>query len=383
MPAEIRQEPWRAVVVDQDPEVAARVKATLEGACPDEAAEPLEVHVALTPCEGCRMVSEWRPAVLIVDDLSRCATGRDLLRRVREGDQDVGIVLTAARMDTDKAVDAAWRGACAVLARPFTDTQLVHAVDRALAFHRSRRHERDTRYAFALTLGHELKSPLDAVEMTLNNIVSGLLGPVSEQQVDRLLRATARLNAMRAMVTDFLDWARLSADRRARRLEVFPASEALRKVIDQAAEAAQAMGVAMLADAPEHILLRADRWEIETLLSNLVSNAIKYNRSGGRVIVRVREEADQIAMEVRDTGIGIDPAAQSRLFRPFSRLRDPKAEHVPGTGLGLAIAREIAQRYDGDIDVESTPGEGSCFTARLRRCRGVDIAWDADACPFD
>jgi len=383
-----REREVRIVVVDRDPSVAGRIRAVLEQELPrhlesGEASARVEIFVAPTPCQGCRAVSEWAPALFFVDTLSRCATGQDLLRRVREGNQDVGIVLTDPDLDPDTALDAAWRGASAVLSRPFTDGQLLRAARKALDFHDGRRAERDTRYAFALTLGHELKSPLDAVEMILNNLVSGFLGTLSEPQIDGLQRALARIQTMRGLITDYLDWSRLGAERRRRNPSVFPAAEVVRKVMDQAAEVARDAGVVLLSDVSPSIRLRADPWEIEVLLGNLVSNAIKYNRPNGRVFIRVQEDDHAVSFEVEDTGIGIDPAALGRLFKPFSRLRDPRAEGISGSGLGLAIAREIVLLYDGEILVESTPDVGSCFTARLRRCRGVDLPGAAIPCPFD
>ncbi len=388
MAAEARAQELRIVVVDREAAVAERIRAILERELPGRGVlEPVfdrtDIFVAPTPCQGCRAVAEWNPAIFFVDDLTRCATGRDLVRRVREGNHDVAIVLTAGELNPEIAMDAAWRGASAVLPRPFTEEQLVHAAARALESHRSRRMERDRRYAFALTLGHELKSPLDAVEMTLNNMVAGLLGPVNDTQFDALCRAQSRIQTMRGLVTDFLDWSRLAAEHRRRNMEIFSAAELVRRVVDQAAEAAEAAKIMILTDVPASLRMRADRWEMETLLGNLLSNAVKYNRPGGRVVIRVHEEEAAIFFEVEDTGIGMDPAALSRLFKPFSRLRDPRTEGVPGSGLGLAIAREIALLYDGNIEVDSIPDKGSRFTVCLRRCRGVQQRGPADACPFE
>ena len=387
MATDTRPQELRIVIVDRDPATAERIRTVLERELPrrltsqDQQAD-IAIFMAPTPCQGCRAVSEWSPALFFVDTLSRCATGQDLLRRVREGDGDLGIVLTAPDLDPDIALDAAWRGASAVLSRPFTDGQLLQAACRALEFYRGRRLERDTRYAFALTLGHELKSPLAVVEMTLNNLAGGLLGTLNEAQVDHIRRSLARLQTMRGLITDFLDWSRLGAEHRRRNVEILPAEEIVRKVVDQVSEAARNAGVMILSEVPSSIHLRADRWEIEILLGNLVSNAIKYNRPGGRVFIRGQEDDDAVSFDVEDTGIGIDPAELGRLFKPFSRLRDPRAEGVSGSGLGLAIAREIALLYDGDIEARSSPDVGSCFTVRLRRCRGIDLPDSAVPCPF-
>jgi signal transduction histidine kinase len=101
------------------------------------------------------------------------------------------------------------------------------------------------------------------------------------------------------------------------------------------------------------------------LIDNLVANAIKYNRPGGRVCVRAERHPGEIVVEVVDTGIGISEAALPLLFDEFFRVAQPGGQRVEGTGLGLPICRRIASEHGGVIDVESTEGAGSRFVVRL------------------
>ena len=100
------------------------------------------------------------------------------------------------------------------------------------------------------------------------------------------------------------------------------------------------------------------------VLSNLVSNAIKYNRPGGWVRVTARLQAGEVALVVADDGPGMSPAQVARLFQPFERLDAPRGT-VSGTGLGLALSRQFAQAMGGSIEVDSAPGQGARFTVRL------------------
>jgi signal transduction histidine kinase len=101
------------------------------------------------------------------------------------------------------------------------------------------------------------------------------------------------------------------------------------------------------------------------LLDNLISNAIKFTPEGGRVDVRLAANDGLVRVEVADTGIGISPAEQARLFERFFRASSATERHIPGTGLGLYIANAIVDAHGGRIDVRSAPGEGTTFVVEL------------------
>jgi two-component system, sensor histidine kinase and response regulator len=118
----------------------------------------------------------------------------------------------------------------------------------------------------------------------------------------------------------------------------------------------------------------ADRGEIEMILNNLISNAIKYNREGGRVDVRLTREADRLTIAVADTGIGLTPEEAGRLFGEFVRIRNEKTQNILGSGLGLSIVKKLASLYGGDATVTSQSGVGSTFTVVLRDQPSVELA---------
>ncbi len=108
---------------------------------------------------------------------------------------------------------------------------------------------------------------------------------------------------------------------------------------------------------------------METILGNLVSNAVKYSPDGADVTIAVREEPGWVAVDVIDHGEGITAEDVEKLFRPFGRLQSAIAAGIQGTGLGLHLSRALAHAQGGDIEVTSRPGEGSTFTLRLPRGR--------------
>jgi len=125
--------------------------------------------------------------------------------------------------------------------------------------------------------------------------------------------------------------------------------------------------VSIIVEDCEKLPVLASRYRIKQILINLVDNAIKYNKINGKVYIRADREPDRmVVLRVRDTGEGIPPEHQPRVFERFYRVDKSHSREMGGTGLGLSIVKHIAQLYDGSTSVESVPGVGTTFTVRLR-----------------
>jgi signal transduction histidine kinase len=122
---------------------------------------------------------------------------------------------------------------------------------------------------------------------------------------------------------------------------------------------------------PEGAVIHTDPGLLRHVLRNLLSNAAKFT-SEGSVELRLDELADRVRIEVRDTGIGIAPEDQERIFEEFFQVRTPLHAGVKGTGLGLAFAQRVAVTLGGSVEVTSTPGSGSRFTVELPRAPARD-----------
>lgn len=169
---------------------------------------------------------------------------------------------------------------------------------------------------------------------------------------------------MRTLISDLHDLARLGM----RALRLHPARVELREligpVLDQFVEAATEQGVELrAADPGRELFLEADPVRLRQILANLVSNAIKYNKPGGRVEVRWRAEEQTAILEVQDTGLGIKPEHQDVIFDLFRRIGS--SSKVEGSGLGLTITRELVELHGGQLLLESEPGVGSTFRIAL------------------
>ena len=113
------------------------------------------------------------------------------------------------------------------------------------------------------------------------------------------------------------------------------------------------------------LVMKANDQQLRELFSNLINNAIKYNKVGGKVFVTVSTEANQVIIIVKDTGVGIPEESKQRVFERFYRVDKGRSKKMGGTGLGLSIVKHVVNYYNGSIELESKLNEGSKFTVRL------------------
>jgi len=129
------------------------------------------------------------------------------------------------------------------------------------------------------------------------------------------------------------------------------------------------------------VKLTADPSEMEIVLNNLVSNAVKYNRDDGTVTVVIDHKGEAARIQVTDTGIGLTPEEAAKLFNEFVRIKNEDTYKILGSGLGLSTVRKLAQMYGGDAMVKSEKGVGSTFTVTLKDADAVDAAAGGQAAP--
>jgi signal transduction histidine kinase len=216
---------------------------------------------------------------------------------------------------------------------------------------------------FVALISHDLRTPLTSIMGYLELILDddnlteeqrGFLS-VADRNADRLLR----------LVNDLLFVARFEAGQ----LDLHPTELDLAAVVRQSVEEAKpratAGGIQLTCDAGAVSAVQADKGRMFQLVDNLVSNAIKFTPAGGDVRVSVTPVNGVVRLEVADTGIGIEPQEQQRLFERFFRASTASEHQIPGTGLGLYITRAIVEAHGGSIAVRSDPGAGTSFSVEL------------------
>ncbi len=226
----------------------------------------------------------------------------------------------------------------------------------------------EMRRDFVANVSHELKTPLAAIRGYAETLNDGALAEpaTATRFTERILRQCRRLQAL---LDDLLTLSRLESLERTPQHEAVDLGTIVHRAVDLVSSSAEERQVALKLDEPRGALslppVSGDAEGLERLVVNLLDNAVKYNRPGGEVSVRLGQLDNQALLEVSDSGIGIPPEALPRIFERFYRVDKGRAREEGGTGLGLAIVKHVAQAHGGQIDVESRLGKGSTFRVRL------------------
>jgi len=218
---------------------------------------------------------------------------------------------------------------------------------------------------FMRKASHELRAPLSATHMMLKTVLMGITGKVDAKQEEMIARAAERTDSLMDLINDLLRYSRLEAEA-ALHADYQPVSlaDVTRRTVELLAPSAEAGNVRLASDIrPARVL--ADEEGLTELVTNLLSNAIRYTPDGGDVAVAVSRDAGRAVLVVTDSGIGISGEDLSHIFDEFFRSSAAKEAVQHGTGMGLAISKKLVESFHGTIDVRSEPGHGSTFTVRL------------------
>ncbi len=217
------------------------------------------------------------------------------------------------------------------------------------------------------TMGHELRSPIAAVLSMLGAIRAAVTQPLPEQVTRLHQRMEVRLRELSGLITELLELAEQRSGSRQGEVRHINLCGLLAELVEQHEAQAREAGVELARQCDSHeeywIPARAD--ELRRIFENLISNAIKYSRSGGHVHISSKRVAGELHVDVRDEGIGISAEQQARLFQEFYRTPQSRKHTTQGTGLGLAITHSMILAAGGRIEVESELEKGSLFRVIL------------------
>ena len=236
---------------------------------------------------------------------------------------------------------------------------------------------------FMRRAGHGLRSPLAAIQSLLRLVQEGFVGEAGQRARELIGRALRRTDELIALVNDLLRYSQLQAETEPASRQPVSLDTVLTDAVDTFRPLADERGVTLeLVTEPTTVL--GDLENLSDLVTNLISNAIKYTPEGGSVRVALLREEDRARLDVSDTGIGIPLEAREHIFEEFYRAPNAKALEPGGTGLGLAIAKRVVTVHGGEIGVESTSGMGTTFTVRLpvsERPVGAGTGWPPPETP--
>jgi signal transduction histidine kinase len=253
-----------------------------------------------------------------------------------------------------------WSSIGSIIAWRFNEKSLDKIKKQAAKLEEANRLQAD----FTAMIVHDLRGPIASVFNTAELMQHGFFGPVSDDQKEWLDKMQAACRNVVDIVSDFLDISKIEAGRlNLKRIDLYDLIQgSLKSYTPMAVVKNIAMTTALEPGLPE---IDADERRLEQVLSNLITNAIKFTAAGGQVEVGARQLNDGIRLWVKDTGEGISPEEMGELFEKYRQSTSGKTSQSKGTGLGLVICKKIAEAHGGKISVESRVGVGSTFAVQI------------------
>jgi len=219
---------------------------------------------------------------------------------------------------------------------------------------------------FLANMSHELRTPLNAIIGFSEVLQQKMFGELNDQQTEYLGDIVSSGRHLLSLINDILDLSKIEAGRTELQLTPFSLVAALANAVTLVRERATSHGIALdLSVAPPLDTIVADERKVKQVVVNLLANAVKFTPDGGRVSVQADQLDGNVRIAVRDTGIGIAPEDQRRVFEEFQQARHQTAQSREGTGLGLTLSKRFVELHGGTLTLESEPGKGSTFTVML------------------
>jgi PAS domain S-box-containing protein len=219
---------------------------------------------------------------------------------------------------------------------------------------------------FVSMVSHEIRSPMNSLLMQIKIILDGLAGNVTDKQREILERASGKILNLNNMVSELLDLARIESGLITHEKEAVDICSLLEEQVTfhKAAACEKEIGI-HLETSPDLPTIFAHRQGLDEVVTNLITNAVKYSPTKAEIVITAQAENEYISIRVNDTGFGIPEEDLDKIFERFYRVKDNQTRGIYGTGLGLAIVKSIVEAHHGQIKVESRPGQGTSITVLL------------------
>ena len=220
---------------------------------------------------------------------------------------------------------------------------------------------------FFTNITHELRTPLSLIKGPLSSVLKSK--QLDEKNLSFLKTAGNNAEILQKLISSLLDLSKLESESMKINDMSFSLFEFTRLAASNFESYAQQVGIELIFDykAAKSLYIKLDKEKLETIINNLISNAIKFTPEGGRITISVHDMENEIHIRVQDTGVGISAEEIPHIFERFYQASNTDKAQSGGTGIGLTLSIEFARLMGGDISVKSSPGEGSTFTVRLPR----------------
>lgn len=331
-----------------------------------------EILEAPTGEDGISMIETNLPDILLLDNKLPGMQGVEVLSYIRERKYDIVVAMITSYASIDVAIRATRDGATDFIPKPFTPQELKSSIEniaKQLYLKRItgklKEDGKKIRFQFLSVLSHELKAPLNALEGYLRMMQEKQAGDRIDDYTTHIERSLQRIQGMRNLIMDLLDFTKIRLEVKEEKIQEVDLAEVASLAIVTVQPYAIQMEVSINLEVRSESRIMADPDDMEIIFNNLISNAVKYNKFGGKAEITIDSSDAEAIIIISDTGIGIKKTDAENLFTEFVRIKNEKTRNIAGSGLGLSIVKKVVELYHGTIKVDSTPDVGTVFTIRL------------------
>lgn len=368
------------LVVDDDESMLYTWKRIL-------AKEGIQMSGALSAEEALKLWEKEPFGVIFTDFGLPGEDGASLLKKIKEKNPNACVNVITGMATIEGAVDCMRIGACDYIAKPANAAELAAKARRCLEHQRQNaemgrlREEVEMfkelsrmKSEFVSTVSHELRTPLFCLQGAFDLLMAKTtpILPAGSEDLVEVIRSN--MDRASNLVANIFNFSRLERGALKGNFEQADIGRLAERVFKDMEPLCIKRDIRFTFNAPGvPMMAEADTEYLGQLLINLVGNAVKFTPAGGRIEMRLGEETKTLWVEVADSGIGIAPENQARIFDQFYQVDSSLTREAPGAGIGLALVKAIAELHGGGISVESALGKGSCFRVTLPKRQGGKI----------
>lgn len=323
--------------------------------------------------EALRLFEKGGVDVILTDVMMPKMNGLDLLRRLKELEPTIVVIVMTGYAEKDIILNALKADADDFITKPLNILQLKTAVDKALDKKALKEEIANLKSMdrlksnFLSLISHKFRTPLTAISLFLQNLAGGVYDPDDPESRRNLELICGQSRYLENLVAELLVFSRFMAPGEGVHLEPCSLHELVRPLVSASREAAAKPGVVATFDLAPLPPLPLDREKIAFAIGQVIDNAFKFSREQGAVTVSLKEERGECRLTVEDAGVGISKEELPKIFEKFYQVDPEGTGQIRGFGLGLFYAREFVKIHGGTITVESEPGKGTCVTVVLPR----------------
>jgi signal transduction histidine kinase len=367
---------FKILIIDDEPGIREGTKRILQNFKVDypfmDEQIDFQVLEAGTGKSGIEIIDRELPEILLLDNKLPDIQGVEVLEYIKNKHYDIIVVMITSYASLELAVKATRDGAYDFIPKPFTPQEIrasVENITKQIFLKRMTQSLNNTgkqiRFQFLSVLSHELKAPLNAIDGYMKMIKERQFGNSIDAYDEMLDRSIERIKGMRQLILDLLDLTKIETGKPSQKIELVSIRKIIQMAVDTIRPYAIQKDVDIYINSRDDIEMKADPGEIEIIMNNLISNAVKYNRTGGRVDIFYEKSETRLTISISDTGIGLKKEDKEKIFDDFVRIKNSQTREITGSGLGLSIVRKIVDMYHGNIEVQSEPEKGTTFIITL------------------